>query len=186
MKRIAITIVCLIASISYVDAQKILVDEFDPFDKVRRVQTSFIKICDSSPGEKMMARKKNKQVLIAIENIGGVEYIRLKWLCDDLIFIPKGEIIKFLDADGEVYEMENLISKTAEKGEGVTGLYGSGILGVNLRLEGEPGILKGKSLKAIRIQYTHEYVTIEVDQKAEKKISKLYNVYQKAMNKGIE
>lgn len=182
MKRITILVMCLLASISYVAAQKILVDEFDPFDKVRRVQTSFIKICDSSPGEKMISMNKYKQVWIAIENIGGGEYIRLKWLCNESIFIPKGEIVKFLDVNGKVYEMENLIGKLAERGEGVPGAYGSALLGVNLRLMGEPGILKGKNLKTIRIQSTDGYTDIEVDKKAVKKISKLYQVYQKAMD----
>lgn len=181
MKRITILVMCLLASISYVAAQKILVDEFDPFDKVRRVHTSFVKICDNPSGEKILMCL-DKQVWIAIENIGGKEYIRLKWCCQSVQIIPKGEIVKFMDANGEIYELENCIYEVSEKGRGVPGLKGSAYLGVNLRLSGEPGILNGKDLKLMRITTTDGYVDIEVDKKAEKKISKLYQVYQKVMD----
>lgn len=182
MKKLAIIMFSLFIMISYVMAQKIKSDEFDPFDKVRRVQTSFVQICDNTSGQKIMMDQSNK-AFIAIEDIGGIEYIRLKWTSDAHCIISKGEIVDFLDADGNIYQMENCRDEIAEKGEGVPGLSGAAYLGVNLRLKGEPGILEGKNWKMIRIRWRDTYSDLKVSKDASKKISKLYQVYRKAMKK---
>lgn len=181
MKRITILVMCLLASISYVAAQKISLDELDQFFKIRNVCTSFEKICDNTSGQ-LMIGNWDRRILIAIENRGGNENIRLKWCQSRGASIDKGALVLFLDKDENIYTFTNKEYELSERGAGVVGLQGSAHLGIDMRIEGNLADLVDKDLVAVRIYTTSGYVDFKTVKNCKKIISRLYKVYTKAMD----
>lgn len=182
MKKIIVLAICLLASISYSSAQKIKVDELDPFLKLRNVCTSFEKICDNTSGQLIMGNW-DRRILLAIENRGGNEIIRLKWCVSDGAIIEKDALVLFLGKDGSVYTFKNKERSFSKRGAGVVGFRGSAYLGIDMRIVGKLEDLVDKDLVAVRIYTTDGYVDFKTVKNCKKVISKLYKLYSKTITK---
>ncbi|MDX9797929.1 MAG: hypothetical protein RBT05_03650 [Bacteroidales bacterium] len=174
MKRLVLFITLLVFSGS-VFSQKIIKNEVDKFTKKKIVETSFERICTN---KKMSGTFTEARIAFVL--IDDASFMRIKWMCGQILSIQEGARIMFLDSNGETYEFRNKISAVASKGAGATGLSGSETFGFDLFATGDISTIVDKPLTDMRIYTTDGYVDFNLNSNAVDKISKLYKLFEEA------
>ncbi len=176
MKRFTMLLMCLFVVFMSANAQRIKRDEIDKFTKKRVIETSFKEISGS-------AFSVRKNIWIAFKKNGDLEYMRIKWRCDDILAVDEGASIMFLDKDGETYEFANSEYTIAERGAGTVGISGTEQPGLNLYVLGDCSVFEDKLMTDIRIQTTDGYVDFKIMELQSKALAKTYKVFKKALDK---
>lgn len=157
--------------------QSIKRNEVDKFTKKKVIETSFEKICTGNPLGGIF-----KNVWLSFVQNGDATFIRLKWNSHEIVGVSEGAKVLFLDSDGETYNFTNTISAVASKGAGTIGFVGSVDYGVDLYLKGEGDVdfFTEKNITDMRIHTTDGYVDFKLLDAANKRLEKLYKLFDKA------
>ena len=173
MRSIIVTFICLFMIFEWANAQKIKRNEVDKFTIKHVIETSFERIHANI--------LNNRNVWIALKNVDGNEWLRLKWSCDEVLSVDKGAEVIFLDHEENTYIFKNTKYTLSGKGEGTIGLSGSAMYGLDLWLKGDISMLENRCIKGMRIYTNDGYVDFKISESNSKKISKTYKVYKKAV-----
>lgn len=177
MKKILLLLLLTIPLLSF--SQKIEKNEIDEFTGKKTVYTNWGKF---KTGNGLTGQNN---LMFRFTSLDGVEAFHLKWVTASMLSISEGAKLMFKMSDDSVITLESLNYAIASKGDGVTGLSMSAILGVSCIYYGaDIKMFSGDSyLTKLRIYTTNGYVDIDIKEKDALKINKAYKMMLEAASK---
>lgn len=168
MKNLLIVLMLLFPVLAF--SQKIEKSEIDDFTGNKVVYTSWEKI----KGGNAMTGRNNLMFMLRYEN--GTKYFHLKWITAEVASISDGAKLMFKLSDDSVVTLNSISYVLSGKGEGVTGLSWSGILGIHAIYKGDDiSKFAGNAIASkVRIYTSDGYIDIDLKDKDAAKINKAY------------
>lgn len=152
----------------------------DKFTKVRKIETSFVKISSGN----FSGPLKNVWLSANAEDDKGL--LNIKWNTGGILRVPEGAILIFLTRSDKQLEFINRYSEVSSKGAGTVGVVGSSDYGVNLYFDGDVAGLSKEDISDFRLQTNDGYVDFTVLPQAKKKLEKLFKVFYNELEKSID
>lgn len=153
-----------------VSAMKIETDETDEFTGKRTLITSWESIC-------------KKKIHLRFRYQNGFEFLDFKMFVDDAVVINEGDKIMFKSTTDNIGSFSSVRIYTGTKGGGSVGLMGSGAWGISATYKnGDFSYFDDNVTRLIRIYTTDGYYDKKVDEPDGKKIIKLYDLFNSALN----
>lgn len=177
MKKLLLVLLVLLPIV--LNAQKIEKNEIDDFTGAKTVYTNWEKF---KTGNGITGRNN---LMFRFTSIDGVEAFHLKWVTTEMLSIREGAKLMFKMSDDSVITLLSRTYSIAAKGDGVTGLSMSGILGINcIYSGGDIKLFAGDNfLTKLRIYTNDGYEDIDIKEKDALKINKAYNLMKQATTK---
>ena len=159
-------------------AQKIDKNEIDEFTGVKTIYTNWEKFKTGNG----LTGKDN--LMFRFTSLNGVETFHLKWVTCEMLSIREGAKLMFKMSDNSIITLTSISYAIAAKGDGVTGLSMSGILGISCIYDGNDieAFAKDSYLTKLRIYTTDGYVDIDIKEKDAQKINRAYKLMKEAAN----
>jgi len=181
MKKITLLLV-LIISVTFVYSQRITKDEFDKFNKVRVIETSF----------ETMYKKMN---LVSLNTKNGINFALRKYgeefilLADiknekNIAFVEGNGMTLLLDNDSTIWLKNNYIgvSEKPSIGEGVYARYFMTTFDIDDKYA---ELLKEHKIKAVRIEYSAGSFDGDIRNENQSNLQKMFQVIEKRSLKPI-
>ena len=157
-------------------AQKIDKNEIDEFTGVKTIYTNWEKFKTGNG----LTGKDN--LMFRFTSLDGLETFHLKWVTCEMLSIKEGAKLMFKMSDNSIITLTSISYAIAAKGDGVTGLSMSGILGISCIYGGSDieAFAKDNYLTKLRIYTTDGYVDIDIKEKDAQKINRAYKLMKEA------
>ncbi|PXV61245.1 hypothetical protein CLV62_12578 [Dysgonomonas alginatilytica] len=177
MKNLFIVLFLLFPILAF--SQKIEKNEVDDFTGNKVIYTSWEKI----KGGNVLTGRDNLMFMLRYEN--GTTYLHLKWITVEITSISNDAKLMFKFNDDSVATLNSISHVLSGKGEGVTGLSWSAIMGIHAMYKGDDIIkFSGDAVATkVRVYSTDGYVDIDIKDKDGAKINKAYSLLTAAIKK---
>lgn len=177
MKKILLIVFAITPLLAF--SQKIDKCEIDDFTGKKTVYTSWTKI---KMGNAMSGRNN---LMFRLSSVDDKIRFHIKWITVDVTSIREDAELMFKLNDDEVLTLNAASYAIAGKGEGVTGLSWSAIVGISATYKGADISKFGDDtyVSKLRIYTSDGYEDIDIKEKDAKKINKAYAIMIEASNK---
>lgn len=172
MEKILLLTLIILGVCFSANAQKIKKDEVDKFTKNRIIETSFEDIFVGGPQGGGM----HERIRIGFKKFGENNYLRIRWYSRKAPNLEDVKEITLLDSKGNTCKYINVFGENNSNE-----ITKEDIVGIEIYAIGDFSFFKDAIITDLRIQKKDEYTDFKIKNKYYSKITKTFNVFEKAI-----